>query len=158
MVHLHTGVQMFVGFWMQHFQTGGLGVMVRHPGHHDRRISPPLISFYGGYVKDKVFSTPVPDITNFEGKNNRRFCYNNWRHFGKHVERNWLSIRRCPCNKRSICWSVLMCCKKTSWVVTFWKKIYVCIPRSLLVISVCNQWKTLCSPCTIKYNLTQRFY
>jgi len=27
-------------FWMQHFQTGGLGETVRHPGHHDRRISP----------------------------------------------------------------------------------------------------------------------
>ena len=31
----HLGVHMFVGFWMQHFQTGGLGEMVRHPGHHD---------------------------------------------------------------------------------------------------------------------------
>jgi len=28
-----------------------------------------------------------------------------------HVKRNWLSIRRSPCNKRSTCWSVLMCCK-----------------------------------------------
>ena len=36
------------GFWMQHFQTGGLGEMVRHPGHHDRRISSPLTSFYRG--------------------------------------------------------------------------------------------------------------
>jgi len=26
------------GFWMQPFQTGGLGEMVRHSGHHDRRI------------------------------------------------------------------------------------------------------------------------
>ena len=26
------------GFWMQHFQTGGLGGMIRHPGHHDRQI------------------------------------------------------------------------------------------------------------------------
>ena len=39
--------------------------MVRHPGHHDRRISPPLASFY---VKDKVFSTPVPDITNLKAR------------------------------------------------------------------------------------------
>ena len=66
MVHLHTGVQMFVGFWIQHFQTGGLGEMVRHSGHHDRRISPLLTYFYVGYVKDKVFSTPVPDITNLK--------------------------------------------------------------------------------------------
>ena len=50
MVQLHTGVQMYVGFWMQHFQTGGFGEMVRHPGHHDRRTSPPLTSFYGGGV------------------------------------------------------------------------------------------------------------
>ena len=59
---------MFVGFWMQHFQTGGLGEMVQQPGQHDHRISPPLTSFYGGYVKDKVFSTPVPDITNLKAR------------------------------------------------------------------------------------------
>jgi len=53
---------------MQHFQTGGLGEMVRHPGHHDRRISPPLDLFLWGYVKDKVFSTPVPDITNLKAR------------------------------------------------------------------------------------------
>jgi len=56
------------GFWMQHFQTGGLGEMVRHPGHHDRRISPPPDFFLWGYVKDKVFSTPVPDITNLTAR------------------------------------------------------------------------------------------
>ena len=56
------------GFWMQHFQTGGLGGMVRHPGHHDPRISPPVTSSYWGYVKDKVFSTPVPDITNLKAR------------------------------------------------------------------------------------------
>jgi len=43
------------GFWMQHFQTDGLGEMVRHPGHHDRRISPPLTSFYGGMLRTKCF-------------------------------------------------------------------------------------------------------
>jgi len=57
------------GFWMQHFQTGGLGKMVRHPGHHDHRISPPPLDFFlWGYVKDKVFSTPVPDITNLKAR------------------------------------------------------------------------------------------
>ena len=29
------------------FHTGGLGEMVRHPGHHDRQIPTPLTSFYG---------------------------------------------------------------------------------------------------------------
>jgi len=56
------------GFWMQHFQTGGLGEMVRHPGHQDRRISPHLAFFLWRYVKDKVFSTPVPDITNLKAR------------------------------------------------------------------------------------------
>ena len=55
------------GFWMQHFQTGGLGERVQHPGQHNRRISPLLTSFMG-YVKDKVFSTPVPDITNLKAR------------------------------------------------------------------------------------------
>jgi len=53
---------------MQHFQTGGLGEMVRHPDHHDRRISPPLDFFLWEYVKDKVFSIPVPDIKNLKAR------------------------------------------------------------------------------------------
>ena len=54
------------GFWMQHFQRGGLGETVQHPGQHDRQISssPPLDFFLWGYVKHKLFLTPVPDITN----------------------------------------------------------------------------------------------
>jgi len=43
------------GFWMQHFQTGGLGEMVRYPGHHDLQISIPLISFYVGMLSTKCF-------------------------------------------------------------------------------------------------------
>ena len=144
------GFRCWVSFWMQHFQTGGLGEMVRHPGHHDRRISPLLDFFLWGYVKDKVFWTPVPDITNLKARNNRCFSYNNWRHAGEHVERNWLSIRRSACNERSTCWSVLMCCKKKLLELSYIleKKKYVCIPCSFLVINVCNQGKTLHSPCT----------
>jgi len=97
----------------------------------------PLDFFLWGYVKDKVFSTPVPDFTNlktkFEGKNIRRFCYNNWGHVGEHVERNWLSIRRSPCNKRSTCWSVLMCCKKKNLLCYILKK-KVCIPRTVVFL------------------------
>ena len=108
--------------------------------------------FLWGYVKDKVFSTPVPDITNLKARITDAFA-TIIEDFGEHVERNWLSIiiiiiiRRSPCNKRSTCWSVLMCCKKNflNWVTL--KKKYVCIPRSSLVINVCNQGKTLCSPC-----------
>ena len=43
------------GFWMQHFQSGGLGEMVRYPGHHDHQISPPLTSVYGGMLRTKCF-------------------------------------------------------------------------------------------------------
>jgi len=49
---------------MQHFQTGALGEIARHPGHHDR----PLDFFLWRSVKDKVFSTPVPDITNLKAR------------------------------------------------------------------------------------------
>ena len=52
---------------MQHFQTGGLGETVRHSGHHDRRISSPGLLLCG-HVKDKVFWTPVPDITNLKAR------------------------------------------------------------------------------------------
>ena len=42
----HVSIVTF-GFWTQHFQTGGLGEMVRHPDHHDLRISPPWLLFMG---------------------------------------------------------------------------------------------------------------
>jgi len=42
--------------------------MARQPGHHDHRISPPLDFFLWRYVKDKVFWTPVPDITNLKAR------------------------------------------------------------------------------------------
>ena len=43
--------------------------MVRQPDHHDRRISPPLLDFFlWRYVKDKVFWTPVADITNLKAR------------------------------------------------------------------------------------------
>jgi len=66
----HVFIVTFVtfGFWMQYFQTGGLGEMVRRPGHNDRQISPHLDFFLWRYVKDKLFSTPVPDITNLKAR------------------------------------------------------------------------------------------
>jgi len=67
--------------------------------------------------------------------------------FGEHVARNWLSIRRSPCNKRSTCWSVLMCFKKT-FCVTFRKK-KICLYymySSFLVINFCNQRRPYAHP------------
>ena len=37
------------------FPNSGLGEMVRHPGHHDRQISPPFTSFYAGMLRTKCF-------------------------------------------------------------------------------------------------------
>jgi hypothetical protein len=48
-------------FSMQCFQTDGLGGTVQHLGHHVHWTLP-LWTFLLGYVKDKVYSTPVPDI------------------------------------------------------------------------------------------------
>jgi len=42
--------------------------MVQNPGHHDRRTSPLFDLFLLGYVKDKLFSTPVPHITNLKAR------------------------------------------------------------------------------------------
>ena len=55
MMHLDTGVHTFVSFWMQNFQTGGLGEMFQHPGHHDLRISLPFTSFYWDMLRTKCF-------------------------------------------------------------------------------------------------------
>ena len=90
----------------------------------------------------------------FEGKNNRRFCSNNWRHVWEHVERNWLSIACSPCNKRSTCWSVLMCCKKKNFLSYISKKRKQCLYftySSFLVINVCNQGNNLYSLCVTLY-------
>ena len=94
MVHLHIGVHMFAGFWLQHFPTGGLGEMVRHPGHHDRRTSPPPLDFFlWGYVKNKVFLKPVPDITNLKTRISDAFVTitedileNTWREFNYRLD------------------------------------------------------------------------
>jgi hypothetical protein len=61
---LHTGVLMFVGFfgcniskqvdWERCSDTLATTIAGYHPS---------LTSFYEGYVKDKMLSTPVPDIT-----------------------------------------------------------------------------------------------
>jgi len=53
---------------MQHFQIGGLGRDGPTPWPPRSQVINPLDFFLWGYVKDKVFSTPVPDITNFEAR------------------------------------------------------------------------------------------
>ena len=63
-------------------------------------ITPFWLLFIGVCYGQSVFDTSSR-YYKFEGKINRRFCYNNWRYVGEHVERNWLSIRRSPCNKSS---------------------------------------------------------
>jgi len=52
-----------------------------------------------------------------------------------------------------------MCCKKLL-ELHFEERKYICTRRSFLVINVCNQGKTLCSPCTYTsmYVRTNRSY
>jgi hypothetical protein len=89
-----------------------------------------------------------PDITNLKARITDAFATitedmlgNTWRKIDYRIDVLHAKI--------STCWKVLVCCKKNflSWV-TFWKK-KVCIPRSFLVINVCNQGNTLCSSCII---------
>ena len=68
MVHLHTGDHMFVGFWMQHFQTGGMGTDGTTPWPPRSPDITPLEFFLWRYVKNNLFSTPVPDITNLKAR------------------------------------------------------------------------------------------
>ena len=69
---------------------------------------------------------------------------------GDHKVFLWWYDKKTTWNTNILFLSVLMCCKKNflSW---FTSKKYVCIPRSFLVINVCNQGKTLCSPCIFEY-------
>ena len=42
--------------------------------------------------------------------------------------------------------------KKTSWSNLHFEKKYFCIPRSFLAINICDQGKTLCSPCILFFD------
>ena len=132
---------------MQHFQTGGLGDTVRHPGHHDHRISPPLTSFYGGMLRTKCFRHQFQILQIWKARITDAFATIT-EHMLESMRREIdcrLDVLRA--NKSSTCWSVLMCCKKTSWV-TFWREKTCLYSRysSFLVINVYNQGKVLCSP------------
>ena len=56
----HTGVCMFEGPSVQHFLINGLDATRRYVDHHVHLT--PLDFFLWGYVKDRVFATPVNDI------------------------------------------------------------------------------------------------
>jgi len=78
---------MFVGFWMQNFQTVGLGEMVRRPGHHDRRISTPLTSFFGGMLRTKCFRHQFHMLQNLEARIADAFA-----RITEHMENTWREI------------------------------------------------------------------
>ena len=108
----------------------------------------PLGFFLWGYVKVKVFSTPVPDITNLKARITDAFATatedmleNTWRETdyrfdvllttkGAHVEVYW-----CVVKKKNL---LSYISKKKSLYSTY---------SSFLIMNVCNQEKTLCSPC-----------
>jgi len=68
MVHLHTGVHMFAAFWMQLFPNRWIGKDGPTPWPPRSPDITLLDLFLWGYVKDKVLSTPVPDITNLKAR------------------------------------------------------------------------------------------
>jgi len=53
------------GFSMQHFQTGRVGPT---PWPSRSPDITPLHFFLCGYIKDKMFSAPFPDITNLKAR------------------------------------------------------------------------------------------
>ena len=111
-------------------------------------------------VKDKLFSTPVPDMTNLKARITDAFVTitedmleNTWRETdcrlyvlratkGAHVE-----MYRCVVRKLL----------ELSYILQKKKKNYVCIPGSFLVVNICNQGKNLCSPCSFQRNLHTKF-
>ena len=134
MVHLNTGVHIFVGFWMQNFQTGWFGRDGPTPWPPRSPDITPLDFFLWGYVKDKVFSTPVPDITDLKARITDAFATitedmleNTWREIdyrsdvlratkGAHVE-------------------VHQCAVKNFLNYNFKKiYIYVCIPTTVVFL------------------------
>ena len=95
-----------------------------------------------------MFSTPVSDITNFKARITDSFATIT----EDMLENTWgeidyrLDVLRAT---KGALVEVQQCVVKKTSRVTFKKKVR--IPRtysSFLVINVCNQGKTLCSPCT----------
>ena len=108
--------------------------------------------FLWGYVKDSVFSTPVPDITNLKTRITDAFVTvtedvleNTWREDdyridvlratkGAHVEVYWCVVKKL----------IELHLKKSIYMYSRYS--------SFLVINVCNQGKTLCSFCIFRLN------
>ena len=110
-------------------------------------ITPPDFLLWR-YVKDKVFSTPVPDITNLKARITDAFATitedmleNTWRE----TDYRLYVLRATKGAYVEVYWCVV---KKL--LALYLKNIYICLYStygSFLVINVCNQGKCLCSPC-----------
>ena len=94
-----------------------------------------------------MFSTPVPDITNFKARITDAFATitedmleNTWREIDYRLD----ILRATKGEHAEVYWCVV---KKTSCVDLHFEKKNVFIPHSFLVINVCNQGNILCSPC-----------
>ena len=112
----------------------------------------PLDFFLWGYVKDKEFWTPVPNITNLKARITDAFgtitedmLENTWREIDYRLD----VLRATKGAHVEVYWCVV---KKTSWA-TFFKKSLYSTYSSFLVINVCNQGKTLCSPCVFLFHV-----
>jgi hypothetical protein len=76
---------------------------------------------------------------------------------GSDIRRSWwpgyrtispnITVWKCYVQKPTNMWTPVWKCTILLETNLSNGKKYVCIPRSFLVINVCNQGKTLCSPC-----------
>jgi hypothetical protein len=73
-----------------------------------------------------------------------RVSINSFLDYKNLIQENYYTSRLCNCNITINTWHKIL---ETN--LSNVKKKYVFIPRSFLVISVCNQGKNLCSPCIL---------
>ena len=102
-------------------------ITVRHPGHHDHRISlPSMTSFYGGMLRTNCFRHQFQILQIWKARITDAFATitegmleNTWRETDCRVD----VLRATKGARVEVYWCVVE--KKTSWV-TFWgKKIFV---------------------------------
>ena len=101
------------------------------------------------YVKDEVFWTPVPDITNLKARITDPFAtitehmlVNTWRETDYRLD----VLRATKVAYVEVYWCVV---KRKLLELHFGKKYLYSTYSSFLVINACNRGKTLCSPCIL---------
>ena len=117
----------------------------------------PLISFYGGMLRTKCFRHQFQilqiwrQITDAFATVTEDMLENTWREIDYRLD----VLRATKGAHVEVYWCVVNKLIELSYILK--KKTYVCIPRSFLVIHVCDQEKTLCSPCRTELETYNKF-